>query len=168
MLTQQELRDKYAMLYEYMATSQKPEYMKAFGHVMSEMMEWTITNKAEMANDYIEKLCSIKWKNYLTQKEAETIVTKMNPKAPWNRDVWNQALDNLGIVKEESPYYNACALWTVMNMVYSDSASTIARIMDMPLAEIAPEDMVEAVHDFALDKLKDSDGVFNVRAYFGL
>ena len=168
MLTQQELREKYAMLYEYMATSQKTEYMKAFGHVMNEMMEWIIANKPELAQEWIEKLCSIKWNNYLTQKEADAIVAKMNPKAPWSRDAWKRALEDMGIPTEEEPYYNSCALWVVMNMVYSDSANTIAKLMEVPLQEIPQQQMVKAVHAFAIDKLIDEDGVFSVRRYFGL
>lgn len=167
-MTQAEMKEKYAMIYEYMATSGKPEYMKTFGHAMSEMMEWFISNKPELAQEWLEKLCSIKWNNYLTQKEAEAIVAKMNPKAPWPRDVWKNVMDGMGIVTEEEPYYNSCALWAVMNMVYSDSSQTIARLMEAPLAEIPQQQLVRAVHAFALDKLIDADGVFSVRKYFGL
>jgi hypothetical protein len=167
-MTQAEIKDKYTMLYDYMATSQKPEYMKAFGHAMNEMMDWFIINKPEAAQEWVEQLCAIKWHNYLTTKEAEAIVSKMNPKAPWSRDVWNKAMDSFGIPTEESPYYNSCALWVVMNMVYSDSAQTIAKLMEASLAEIPQQQLVKAVHAFALDKLKDTDGVFNVRKYFGL
>ena len=168
MLTQQEMREKYAMLYDYMATSGKTEYMKVFGHVMTDMMEWLIDYKPEAAQEWIEKLCAIKWKNYLTRKEADEIVAKMNPKAPWSHDVWKSTMDSLGIPTEEQPCYNSCALWVVMNMVHSDSAPTIAKIMEAPLSEIPQQQFVKAVHAFALDKLKDTDGVFNVRKYFGL
>lgn len=156
------------MLYEYMATSNKPEYMKAFGHVMNDMMEWFIVNKVEQAQDWVEKLCAIKWNNYLTQKEAEAIVAKMNPKAPWTKDVWKNTLDNMGITTEEAPYYNTCALWVTMNMVYSDSANTIARIIGKQLAEIPTDVIIKAVHGLALDKLKDVDKQFDIRVYFGL
>lgn len=154
------------MLYEYMATSKNPSYMKAFGHVMNEMMEWFITNKAEYAQDWVEKLCSIKWNNYLTQKEAEAIIARMNPKAPWTREVWKTTLDGMGIVTEESPYYNSCALWVAMNMVYSDSANTIASIIGVPLPDVETGELVRAVHGLALDKLRDVDGYFNIREYF--
>lgn len=156
------------MLYDYMATSRKPKYMKVFGSVMNDMMGWFIANKPEMANDYVERLCAIKWKNYLTTGEAEQIVSKMVPKAPWSRDVWRSNIVSLGLEEEEEPYYNSCALWVAMNMVYSDSAHSIAKIMGMTLGEVSDEDMINAVHALALDKLKDVDGVFDIRAYFGL
>lgn len=55
-----------------------------------------------------------------------------------------------------------------MNMIYSDSAQSIADIIGKPLAEIPAEQMVKAVHSLALDKLKDSDHRFHIRPYFGL
>lgn len=167
-MTSTELKDKYESLYSYMASSKKPAYMKAFGAVMNEMMQWMIDNEQEAAEEWIGKLCAIKWNNYLTPKEAAEIVSDMTPKAPWSRDVWKQAMENLGFVLEEEPYYNSCALWTAMNMVYSDSANTIASIMGKPLADIPSEKLVDAVHRLALDKLKDADRNFNIRSYFSM
>ena len=163
-----EMKAKFESLYDYMASSRNVAYMHTFGMVHKEMMEWMIANKPDLANEWIEKLCSIKWHNYLTTKEADKIVSEMQPKAPWSRDVWKNALDEFGIVTEEEPYYNSCALWVVMNMIYSDSSATIANIIGQPLSEIPAEQMVSAVHSLALDKLKDADGRFNVRKYFGL
>lgn len=156
------------MLYEYMATSGNPAYMKAFGSVMNEMMQWMISNRQADAEEYIDKLCSIKWNNYLTTKEAERIVASMNPKAPWNREVWKQAMDSLGLPVGEPPYYNSCALWVVMNMIYSDSAESIARIMGKDLNSVDSADLVKAIYSLALDKLKDTDGHFSIRRYFEL
>lgn len=162
------MKQKFDELYNYMASSNKVEYMRAFGIVQHEMMDWMIANKPELAQEWIEKLCAIKWDNYLTTKEAEKIVASMNPKAPWARDVWKQAMDSLGFAKEEEPCYNSCALWVVMNMVYSDSANSIAAIIGHPLADIPAEQMIKAVHALAVDKLKDADKRFSVRSYFGL
>lgn len=93
----------------------------------------------------------------------------MQPKAPWSREVWNNAMDSLGLKKEEDPYYNRCALWTVMNQVYSDHAQTIAdNIIKKPLNEIPAEQIVPGIYALALDLLLDKDGVYNVRSYFGL
>ena len=55
-----ELKEKYCELYEYMAQSKDPKNMKAFGHVMNEMMDWLIANKPEAAQAWIEKLEAIK------------------------------------------------------------------------------------------------------------
>ena len=55
-----------------------------------------------------------------------------------------------------------------MNKVYSDSAETIAKIMGLPLQDVGTEEMVRAVHAFAVDNLKDADGVYSIRHYFRL
>ena len=59
-MTPQELKEKYYELYDYMAQSKDPKNMKAFGHVMNEMMEWLAANKPEAAQAWVEKLEAIK------------------------------------------------------------------------------------------------------------
>lgn len=163
----QEMKEKYYELYDYMAQSKDPKNMKTFGHVMNEMMETLITLKPDVAEEMIEKLDSIKWKQYLTPREAEKIVAGMNPKAPWSREVWNNAMDSLGLVKEESPYYNRCALWVEMNKQYSDHAQTIAdKILKKPLADIPVEQIVPGINAMALDLLRDKDDKYHIREYF--
>ncbi len=164
-----ELKEQYDFLYDYMAASRDPKNMKAFGSVMTEMMDAMLQKMPNEAEEMIQKLESIRWSNYLTPKEAEQIVDNMRPKAPWNRDVWNNAMQQLGISVEEQPYYNRCALWVEMNKQYSDHAETIAeRIIKKPLASIPAEEIVSGIHALALDVLKDKDGVYNIRRYFGL
>lgn len=168
-MNSQEMKTAYADLYSYMANSQDPKNMQAFGKVMTEMFMWFADNKPEAAQEWLDKLSAIKWKQYLTQKEAEAIVSKMKPEAPWKRDVWNNAMDSLGLEKEEEPCFNKCALWVEMNKQYSDHAETIANdILKKPLNEIPIEQIVPGIRALALDVLKDKDGVYNIRSYFGL
>ena len=154
-----ELNDKYYELYGYMSSSGNPDNMKAFGLVMNEMMDWMIANKPDAAQEWIEKLDSIKWNNYLTQKEAENIVAGMIPKAPWTRDQWKSSMAQQGYELERKPYYNPCALWVVMNMIMSDSSDTIAKY-------ISCDDAFNIVYDLAIDKLTDEDKMFSIRKYF--
>lgn len=167
-MTQQELQERYTTLYNYMAESKNPSYMMVFGEVMTEMMNWLIYNKPEAAEQWIEKLDRIRWENYLTVEEAEKIVGEMEPVAPWTRDVWKRAMESRGIALEQAPYYNRCALWTEMNKVYSDSASSIAMIMGVPVGNVSTEDMIRATHALAVDNLTDQDGKYNIRSYFRL
>ena len=157
----QELKSAYNDLYGYMAKSQDPANMKAFGKVMTEMYMWYADNKPEAANEWLEKLSAIKWNNYLTPKEAEKIVSEMDPKAPWSRDQWRAAMEQNGYPLEEEPYYNRCALWVTMNMIMSDSSATIGKY-------VANGDLFKLVHDLAVDKLKDADMKFNIRKYFSV
>lgn len=164
-----ELKEQYDFLYDYMAASRDPKNMKAFGNVMTEMMDAMLQKMPAEAEEMIQKLEAIRWNNYLTPKEAEQIVNNMRPKAPWSREVWNNAMQQFGIPVEEQPYYNRCALWVAMNMIYTDHAETIAeRILKKPLASIPAEEIVPIIHALAIDLLKDKDGVYNIRTYFGL
>ena len=162
------MKEQFHELYNIMATSNNVEFMRTFGNVHKEMMNWFIANKPEAAEEWLCKLESIKWHNYLTAKEAEKIVAAMKPAAPWARDAWKQTLEKMGIATSEEPYYNSCALWVTMSMIYSDSARTIADIIGKPLAEIPTEQLIKAIHSLAIDKLKDADRRFNIRSYFGL
>lgn len=155
----QEMKEKYYELFEFMAQSKKPENMKVFGRVMSEMMEWLIAHEPDAARAWIEKLEAVKWKNYLTPSEAEAIVAQMEPAAPWSRDEWKAAMEQSGFALEEWPCYNRCALWVTMNMIMSDSSDAIAEFIDN-------ENMLEFVYKLAVSKLKDADGRFLVRRYF--
>lgn len=157
----QEMKERFSDLYTYMATSKKPAYMMAFGSVMKEMMDWMIANKPAEAQEWIDKLESVRWKNYLTPKEADSIVAQMVPKAPWTRDQWRTAMDKHEYKHEEMPCYNPCALFATMSMIHSDSFDTLSHFTQ-------GADMFDVIHDLAVDKLKDRDGRFNVRHYFGL
>lgn len=155
------MKKEFQALYEKMANSNEVAFMRIFGNVHKEMMDWFIANKPELAQEWLDKLQSIKWKNYLTPKEAERIVAEMQPKAPWTKEQWRQAMEQKGFVTDEEPYYNSCALWAVMSMLMSDSSETLKK-------HLGDADQFALVHDLALDKLKDKDERFNVRGYFGV
>ncbi len=163
-----EMTSKFDDLYGIMSSGDNVNNMELFGSVMREMFEWLTANKPELAQEWLSKLESIKWNNYLTSKEAAKIVSGMTPKPVWTKEQLMDTLQKLGLVTEETPYYNTNALYATMSMVYSDSAQTIANIIGKPLAEIGNETMVKAVYALALDKLKDVDGNYSVRYYFCL
>lgn len=155
------MKQEFSALYNLMAGQQNVAFMHIFGQVHKEMMDWFIANKPELAQEWLDKLESIRWKNYLTKTEAEKIVASMEPKAPWSRDQWKQAMTEHGFDMEHEPCYNRCALYATMNMLMSDSGDTLAKYVEK-------DNLFKAVHDLAVDKLTDKDGVFSIRAYFGL
>ena len=159
------MTDKFMMLYGMMASSGDVKQMHTFGEVHKKMMAWMIENKPELAEEFIEELCSIKWRQYLTPKEAEKIVAGMDPKAPWSRDTWKSAMEAFGLPLEDAPYYNRCALWVEMNKMYSDFGDEIAALMGQALV---PNDknIITACYKMALKTLRDKDGVYDIRSYF--
>lgn len=163
-----ELMSEFSSLYGIMVTSSNPKYMYTFGEVMKCIMKDMITMKPELAQEYICKLSSIKWNNYLTKKEAMTIVSEMNPKCGWDYADWEKKMESLGVRMEDSPYYNKYALFVTMNMVFSDSATSIAVIAGKTIEDISDDEMFAGVHMLALDKLEYKDGNFNIREYFHL
>lgn len=163
-----EMVEKFDNFYGIMKASKDVCNMKLFGDVMHEMFDWFVENKPELAEEWLSKLESIKWNNYLTAKEADKIVEAMNPKPVWDKEQLMEGLQKLELPTEEVPYFNDNALYVTVSMVYSDSAKTIANIIGKPLAEIDDDTMMKAIYSLAMDKLKDVDGKFSVRRYFGL
>ena len=155
------MREHFHDLYNLMASSNKVEYMRTFGNAHKEMMEWFITNKPDLAEEWLCKLESIRWKNYLTTKEAEKIVAEMS--YPWSRDVWGKAMDSLGFAKEEPPYYNSCSLWVEMNKIYSLFGGEIASLLGKPLIP-TDTDIITACYKMAVRSLKS--GQYGIRSYF--
>jgi len=160
-----ELKERYDSLYDYMANSKDPKNMKAFGCVMTKMMDVMIQKLPSEAEEMIDQLESIKWKQYLTKAEAEKIIAGMDPKGPWSRDVWKQTMESFGLPTEDAPYYNSCALWVEMNKQYSDAGDVIAELLGKPLSP-NDKDIITACYKLALKTLKDKDGVYNIRKYF--
>ena len=163
----QELKDRYTGLYDYMAQSRDPKNMKAFGSVMTEMMDVMLAKMPDVAEEMIDKLEAIKWNQYLTPKEAEKIVAGMDPAGPWKRDQWKSAMEGFGLPLEDAPYYNRCALWVEMNKMYSDFGDEIAALLGKPLVP-TDKDIITACYKMALKTLRDKDGIYNIRSYFSL
>lgn len=166
-MTQEELMEKYKTLYGYMAASNEPKYMKLFGTVMTEMMEWMVKNQPSAAEAWIDKLCAMKWEQYLSKGEAMAVVENMEPEAPWSWDVWQKAMAEYGLETDRKGVFNKYALWVEMNAKYSDHAKTIAELaFGKPLSEIDTEKLVTLIHGLAVNSLTDEDGMFDIRKYY--
>lgn len=150
-----------------MAQSRDPKNMKTFGAVMTQMMDVMIQKMPDAAEEMVNKLESIKWHQYLTPKEAEAIIAKMDPGAPWTRDQWKSAMESFGLPLEDVPYYNRCAFWVEMSKMNSDFGDEIAALLGKPLVPTDP-DIISVCYKMALKTLKDKDGVYNIRKYFSV
>lgn len=162
-----DIMSKFDELYGMMASSANVKYMHVFGDTMRCMMQDMASKHPELAQEYIEKLRAIKWKNYLTKKEASEIVSDMNPSVTWDMQTWLNAMANLGLPTEEEPYYNDYALYVAMNQVISDHGCTVAKILGKEsVKDIDADNLVKYGYNLALDLLKDKDGVYDIREYF--
>lgn len=166
-MTKEEIKEKFKSLYDYMSVSNEPKYMMLFGEVMCEMMDMTIESHTSLAEELIDKLESIMWNQYLSKTEATKIVSNMEPKAPWSYDQWLKAMQDLGLEYKRDKVFNCYALWTTMCMVYSDDGKTIASLMGIDYSSAASNpEFIKAVHQFAMNKMLDVDGKFDLRHYF--
>lgn len=165
-MEQKEIMNMFDKLYTKMSTSSDPNNMHIFSNTMKSMFKDMMELRPDVAQEYLDKLEAINWKNYLSKKEAITIVNSMEPSGGWDVSEWERCMKNLDFRTEDSPYYNKWAMYVAMNMIYSDSASTIAKIAGKSLSEMPREEIFKAIHYLALDKLTDKDGMFDIRAYF--
>ena len=163
-----ELKQKWDEFYAIMESSKNPKNMILFGEVMKMMMERSINYDQMFAEKMLEKLCAIKWKNYVTAEEADMVVMKMDPQPGWSREQWMKIVERFSLPLEEEPYYNKWALYLTMCMKVSDSKVSISRLMGKMPTELTQDELATGAHMLAMDVLKDKDGVFDLRRYFGL
>ena len=139
--------------------------MMLFGEVETEMMEWMIKNQPTAAEAWIEKLCAIKWHQYLTKKEAQDVINSMIPKAPWTYEAWESAMSKMQLEIEKEYDFNKYATWVAMSQVYTDFGETLAKTLNTPLNSIPVERLLPIIYDMAMDLLLDKDGVYDIRKY---
>lgn len=161
-----QLKERFDNLYSYAVSSKGSANMRALGDMTCKMMHEVIDAHPQMAEEYINMLEAVKWDNYLTEKEADNIVASMNPQPRWSHQQWQKMMEQTGEPMEVEPMYNRCALYVTMCMVDSDNGTTIGRLMGKEGIATNDMDYFGVVHQFALDKLKDKDGVFDIRHYF--
>ena len=163
----EEMMEKFDKLYQKMSVSNNVEDMQLFGRVMREAIRELATVRPERAEEMLDELCAINWKNYLTRREAEEIISKMVPEAKWSQDQIERMLKEEGAPMSEEPYYNEYALWVEMSKIYSDSGRTLKEYLERVGAD-ADGLLFDIIYHLALDHLKDRDGAYDIRRYFKL
>ena len=146
-----ELKESFCSLYKYIINSDDEEKMHVLGQLTKEMMMRTIDSNPSLAKEYIERLESVKWCNYLTDKEAEAIVAKMQPSPLWSRSAWNEAMAKMDWMTSDEPHYNANALFVTMSMITSDSGETLAKIAGIDTKDKCLTS--ESISDFKTQRL---------------
>lgn len=161
------LKEKYNELYrKHLVEGKDAKIMAIWGVHEKKLVEELIENSPEFAGRYINRLesCieSIGWNNYLSRREAETIMSAMVPKSKWSVDEVETACRQLGIPCEEKPFFNLCSLAVTMNMEMSNHGSTLEKHF------CESTDLVKFVYQWSVECLKDKDRVEFIRPYFSL
>lgn len=158
------IKEEFCSLYREIVESGDEQKMQMLGTVVKKMMKNYIDTNPTKAREYIDMLMATRWKNYLTQKEANDIVQLMVPKARWTYNEWVNTIANKNLEKSYEPVYNEYALYVAMCMVCSDHGKTLEKIASG--VNIGAIDMFNTCYDLARDLLMDEDGAFCIRKYF--
>lgn len=154
------MKKKFCSIFWDIIESQDEKKMQVLGHVMKQMMFKMIESSPTLAKEYLDELEAVNWSNYLTPKEAQDIISNMDPKPIWTLSKWKEEIQQHEFLLEVPENYNQCALYTTMCMIYSDSGQTLEKLIS------DQKKLFELIYHLALDKLNDKDGKFNIRKYF--
>lgn len=171
-MTEEELYQQFFSRYKGIIQGRKEEDMICLGAMTQRVMQWLCVYEPDIAAQAIailngentEKRCH----NQLSEQEARAIVEQMEPQPQWSPRQVLDMLKNASYTTDEPPYFNNYALATTMCMILSDSGQTLQRIIGSPSHPATNEELLASVYQLAIDKLKDKDGKFNIRKYFGL
>lgn len=162
------MKEEFKQLYDIIICSNDEHKMHVLGSVTKDMMQKFIEQNPQQAREYLDMLQSVKWKNYVTAREAEYVVDNMMPKPSFTRQQWDGMMLDENLPKFEEACYNENALYLTMCMISSDSEKTLYNIIGGNEKAVSRTEVFHAIYKLALDKLKDQDGVFNIRSYFNL
>ena len=107
----------------------------------------------------------VRFRNYLSEDEANSIMTKFvnfdGSRGPhWDdADAAFRALSSLDIEYEKTGEYNKWAFLAVLNMIWSDEWGVLRNYA-------TSEQEVRVCAELAASRLEDRDRVFSVRRYF--
>lgn len=164
--------NRYLEQYDKMATSKDPELMNIFGENEKWAFIEMVNVAPKIAEEWLNKNEAVRWKNYLSKSEAETIVGGLinqdrTKGARWGYEAFKNAVESFGGEMSDEPFYNCYALWATANMLFSDHAQSIAEDLGYKTAtEVPNEKMALSIYKKAVEKLRDADKPRFVRWYF--
>lgn len=163
---------RHEELYKGIIQSKDDAKMEMLGCIFLSMMDQVEATNPRLYKEMVERMEATEWNNYLTEAEATKIASALvnqdgSRGAHWPYEAFKNAVESLGGKPSESPYYNSYALWVTANMLYSDHAQSVAEDMGYKTpAEVPNEKMALSMYKKAVEKLKDMDRPYFVRAYF--
>ena len=176
-MTTQELKQRYNELYAIMKDSKNVQNMRVFGEAFTHTFGEVAEKHPELAQNIINMLSAVEYHNFVTADEASAIAAKFinddtmlvgsdKPTlgAKWRMDDLRAFLTAHQLTTSDKPYYNWPALWLTTNMIYSDFADTLVKL----LGTKDSERIATACYEMAVAKLKDADKPMFVRDYFHL
>ena len=172
MMTKEQMMNEYEMYSHKIIKSKDQKHMEVLGEVCEWLFKQATVKMPDVAESALSHLAATDWVNYLSEAEAKNIGMRLinqdgTKGFHWNHDVFTKAVESLGGVVEEKPFYNSYSLCVTANMIYSDHAKSIAEDMGYKdPKEVPNEKMALSCYRKAVEMLKDIDGGFQIRKYF--
>lgn len=172
MMTKEQMMDEYEMYLNKIVKSKDVKHMKILADVCEWLFYQAATKMPDAAESALSHLAATEWDNYLSETEAmnigKRIVNQDGTKGfHWTHDVFVKAVESLGGITEEKPYYNSYSLWVTANNVYADMALSISSDLGYKTPSEVPNDkMAFSCYMKAVELLKDIDEGYKIRKYF--
>lgn len=180
METKQEMKTRFGEMIHEAVFSDECWKQKVATNISQQMFDALTEINPTAAKDVMEamegQLC---YNNYLTEAQARKITSAFVNSADkttgpkWQpQEVWNLVEDLTGDPEEidSKPEYNKWALYTTINMIYSDDLKPICQAMKIPLDRESIKSNAKAIaetcYHFAVSKLEDADRPRWIADYF--
>ena len=151
--------------------------MKHFGAAFTMMFGQVAEKHPDIAMSVLDFLSGMEYHNFVTPIEAAAVAStfinddtylsgasESSKGAHWSMESMKNFFMQRGVLLEEKTYYNWPALWLTVNMIYSDYADALAKL----IGSKENEKIAMASHALAVKKLKDRDRPHFIREYFDL
>ena len=161
-----DIMERFDEVYDNMVASKDVKKMHELGKAFCWLMSQVSASNPKHSREVVEKLEASAWNNYLSENEADEIVSQFVNQdgakgAKWSYSQFVQLVERIDGVIEDKPYYNKYALWVTVNMIYSDHYRALRDF-------VGEEEIPKAIYRLSVEKLHDPDRPCFIRPYFGL
>jgi hypothetical protein len=167
-MDKQQMEQQFLARYDSIINSGDTRQMEQLGVMVKRVMGWMIKYEPQVAAQALALLdedTSTDYVNWLTEQEAEDIVSHMKPQPTWTTQGLTSSLQSMGLSTDCPPHFNHYALLTTMLMIQSDEGQSLKEAIH---ANDRDERLLRLVYKLAVNRLEDEDGKFRIRSYFKL
>ena len=167
-MDKQQMEQQFLARYDSIINSGDTRQMEQLGAMVKRVMGWMFKYEpqvAEQALALLDEDTATDYTNWLSEQEAEDIVSHMKPQPTWTTQGLMSSLQSMGLPTDVPPHFNRWALLTTMLMKKSDEGESLKAAIH---ANDRDERLARLIYNLAVNDLEDEDGKFRIRRYFGL
>lgn len=167
-MDKEQMEQQFLARYDSIINSGDTRQMERLGVMVKRVMGWMFRYEPQVAAQalaLIDDNTATDYTNWLTEQEAEDIVSQMKPQPTWTTQGLTASLQSMGLPTDCPPHFNHYALLTTMLMKKSDEGESLKEAIH---ANDQDERLVRLIYKLAVNQLEDKDGRFRIRKYFDL